>query len=171
MQIRCVYLDYISLLGSLINMWMLLEDACTELDVRMAEENHSEGGVGTNTFVQYSATLQQRSCLKAQLESQLAHVTVLEQLVTYLMLNLPNPESSEPLLSARREASLARSRAEKTDGKQHEYAFIHYNGHSYPNHSLPSCLYWRAPFRKSSLRAMALSFKPWSSHSYTSCNF
>ena len=55
---------------------MPLEDACTELDLRIAEANHCEGEVGTNTFVQYLATLQQQSCVKAQLESQLAHGAV-----------------------------------------------------------------------------------------------
>ena len=110
-------------LGIFDRLWTLLEDACTERDMRMAEANHGGGGVGTDTFVQYSATLQQRSCLKAQLESQLAHVTVLEQFVTFVTLSLPDPENSEPLLAARREASLARSRAEEmvSSNNMHSY--------------------------------------------------
>lgn len=81
----------------------------------MAETNHGEveGGVGSGTFIQYSLALQQRASLKSQLESQTAHVTVLEQLATFLSLSLPNPESSEPLRAVRSEASVACDRAEK----------------------------------------------------------
>ena len=37
-------------LGMFDRLWTLLEDACTELDLRMAKPDHSEGGVGSSTF-------------------------------------------------------------------------------------------------------------------------
>ena len=62
-QIRCVYLGYILSLGIFDRLWTLLEDACTELDFRMAGVNHGEDVVGSDSFVQYSIALQQRSSL------------------------------------------------------------------------------------------------------------
>ena len=43
---------------------------------------------------------------KSQLESQMAHVTVLEQLATFLTLSLANPDSSTPLRAVWSEASI-----------------------------------------------------------------
>ena len=43
----------------------------------------------------------------------MAHVTLQEQLATFLSLNLADPEDSEPLHGVRNEASSARSRAEQ----------------------------------------------------------
>ena len=56
-----------------------MEEACTELDLKLAEVKQGEGGIGDTTFVQYSVLLKQRSSLKAQQESQDAHATLLEQ--------------------------------------------------------------------------------------------
>ena len=94
-------------------LWTLLEDACTELDLRMAEVNHGEGGVGSGSFIEYSIALQQRSALKSHLESRMAHVTLLEQLATFLAVSSADPEGSEPLRAMRSEASIARCRAEQ----------------------------------------------------------
>ena len=100
-------------LGIFDHLWTLLEEACTELDLRLAEGNNGEGGIGSGTFIQYSVALKQRSSLKFQLDSQMAHVTVLEQLATFLTLSLADAEGSEPLRAVRREASVARSKAEE----------------------------------------------------------
>lgn len=92
-------------------MWTLLEEACTELDLRLATERHGQPGSGGATFNQYSLLLEQLSTLKSQLESQTSHAELLEQLATYMSLNLPDPENSAPLIAIRREAAVARDRA------------------------------------------------------------
>ena len=100
-------------LGIFDRLWTLLEDACKELDLRLAEANHGKGGVGGDTFIQYSVTLQQKASLKSQLDSQKAHANLLEQLATFFSLSLPEPETSEPLRAVRSEAAVARSKAEQ----------------------------------------------------------
>ena len=106
----------------------------------MAEAIPSGSG-GGSTFQQYSAALKQHSSLKSQLESQIAHVTVLEQLNTFLTLTLPNPESSELVRAARSEATTAHKRAEEmvTCTKPHNtpLQFFFCN-------SLLKCQLWRA---------------------------
>lgn len=75
MSIRCrLYL----LLWIFYRLWTLLEDACTELDFRMAEVNHGENVVISDSFIQYSIALQQGPSWKSELESQMAHVKLLE---------------------------------------------------------------------------------------------
>ena len=90
-----------------------MEEACTELDLKLAEVKQGEGDIGGTTFVQYSILLQQRSSLKAQHQSQDAHATLLEQLSTYLTLSLPDAETNTVLQAAKSEAILARKRAQE----------------------------------------------------------
>ena len=90
-----------------------MEEACTELDLKLAEVKQGEGGIGGTTFVQYSVVLKQWSSLKAQQESQDAYATLLEQLTAYLSLSLPNAETNTILLAAKNEAALARRRAQR----------------------------------------------------------
>ena len=100
-------------LGIFDRLWTLLEDDCKQLDLRLAEADHGEGGIGGDTFIQYSVALQQKASLTSQLDSQMAHVNMLEQLATFLSLSLPEPENSEPLHAVRSEAAVARSKAEQ----------------------------------------------------------
>ena len=100
-------------LGIFNRLWTLLEEACTELDLRLAEESHGLPGTGGSTFNQYSVLLEKMSSIKVQLESQTSHTRVLEQLAVYLSLSVPNPESSEPLKAIRREAGVARQKADQ----------------------------------------------------------
>ena len=90
-----------------------MEEACTELDLKLAEVKRGEGGIGGTTFVKYSILLQQWSSLKAQHESQEAHATLLEQLTTYLALSLPDAETNTVLLAAKSEAVLACRKAQE----------------------------------------------------------
>ena len=99
-------------LGIFDRLWTLLEEACTELDLRLATERHGQPGSGGATFNQYSLLLEQLSTLKSQLESQTSHAELLEQLATYMSLNLPDPENSAPLIAIRREAAVACDRAD-----------------------------------------------------------
>ena len=90
-----------------------MEEACTELDIKLAEVKQGKGGIGGTTFVQYSILLQQWSSLRAQHQSQDAHATLLEQLSTYLTLSLPNVETNPVLNAAKSEAVLACKRAQE----------------------------------------------------------
>ena len=89
-----------------------MEEACTELDLRLAGESHGSSGIGGSTFNQYSVLLEQMSSVKVQHESQSSHAGVLEQLAVFMSLSLPNPETSEPLKAIRREAGVARQKAD-----------------------------------------------------------
>ena len=68
------------------------------------------GAGGGSTFQLYSAAVQQHSSLKSQVASQKEQVAVLEQLSTFLTLNLPDPENNELVRAARSEAITARRR-------------------------------------------------------------
>ena len=109
------------------HLWTPLEDACTELDFRMAEVNHGEDVVGSNSFIQHSITLQQWSSLKSQLECQMAHVTLK---ATFLPLNSADSEGSESLHVLGSKVSIACSRAEQMVSTS-----IHYSVYSIPLHS------------------------------------
>ena len=81
--------------------------------MRKAEANTGGSGVGGSTFQRYSDTLQQRSSLRSQLDSQLARVTLLEQLSTLLTLSQPQTESNGTLRAVRSQAATARNEAEE----------------------------------------------------------
>jgi len=66
-------------------------------------------GVGGTTFSQYSAQLQQKSSLEAQLKAQEGYATLAEQLTTLCILR--NAEDCESLQALRREAVAARKKA------------------------------------------------------------
>ena len=63
---RFVFQDYTSNLASTTALWTFLEEACTELDLKLAKVKQGEDGIGGTTFVQYSVVIKQRSSLKAQ---------------------------------------------------------------------------------------------------------
>ena len=102
----------------------LLEDACKQLDVKIAEANLGSGAGGGSTFQLYSAALQQHSSLKSQLESQEEQVAVLEQLSMFRTLSLPDPESSELVRVARSEAIIACRRADQMVLRTYTYTPI-----------------------------------------------
>lgn len=100
-------------LGIFNRLWTLLEEACTELDLRLAEESCGFPGTGGSTFNQYSVLLEQMSSLKVQLKSQTSHAEVLEHLAVFMSLSLPNAETNELLKAVRREAGVAREKADQ----------------------------------------------------------
>ena len=106
------------LLGIFNRLWTLLEDTCTQLDLRMAEANTGGSGVSGSTFQRY---LQQRSSLRSQRDFQLAHVTLLEQLSTHLTLSLPQAESNETVHAVRSQAANARNKAEEMVWRNNSY--------------------------------------------------
>lgn len=76
-------------------LWGLLEGACTELDLLLAE-HESVGCVG-NTYSEYVEALKRREQLKASCTIEEQRATMLEQLVTYFSIKLPDPASNQPL--------------------------------------------------------------------------
>lgn len=98
-------------LGIYNRLWSLLEDACAELDLRLAASGDSgEGGL---SYSLYSSRLKQRSELQSQLQTQLGYASVAEQLATYLSMSLPNPESNQTLQGLLKEAAAARKKADE----------------------------------------------------------
>ena len=89
-------------LGIFDRLWELLEESCTELDLHLAE--HDSGGTFDRTFARYKAALVETSQLKSQLESLKQSVTVLDQLVTFFSLRVPNPSQNTSLQTIRKEA-------------------------------------------------------------------
>lgn len=86
-----------------------MENACAELDLEYAER--SSAGTSTseaNTFVKYVAALKKRETMKLSLATDEHKAIMLEQLVTYLSLQLPSNTTSFTTL--RKEASKARLR-------------------------------------------------------------
>ena len=109
----CIPRLYLSL-GLFNRLWTLLEEACTELGLRLASRRKPWFPVTCgSTFNQYSVLLEKMSSIKLQLESKTSHTRVLEQLAVYISLSVPNPESSEPLKAIRREAGVARQKVDQ----------------------------------------------------------
>ena len=79
----------------------LLEGACTELDLLLAE--HISGGGEGDTYQQYAAALRKREQLKFTRASEEQHATMLEQLVTLFS---PDPSQSKSLATIREESGL-----------------------------------------------------------------
>lgn len=90
---------------------MLLEEACTELDLHLAE--HSSGGTFDNTFARYEAALAERSHLRSQLDTLKQTVSNLDQIVTF-SLSLPNPSQNTSLQTVRKEAVNQKKEVQKT---------------------------------------------------------
>ena len=98
-------------LGIFNRLWTLLEDACNKLDLQLAEIGVRDG-TGGSSFSEYSTILSNRSQLATQLATQISKAAVLEQLATFMALNLPDPSQNQPLCAVRREASVARTLAD-----------------------------------------------------------
>ena len=89
-------------LGIFNRIWELMEYECQELDLRLA---HTKGSTGGSTFVHYANTLQQRSHLAMELETQQGYVSLIDQMVTYLTLTLPDAETNDSLIQLREDAA------------------------------------------------------------------
>lgn len=92
-------------LGIYDRLWELLECSCTELDLLLAHHT-TVGGLGTS-FDEYIAALKRREEMSASLAAAEQKVTLLDQLVTYFSLNLPNPAHNQQLRLLREAASKA----------------------------------------------------------------
>lgn len=92
-------------LGIYDRLWELLEGACTGLDLLLAK-HVSVGGLGSS-YDEYVAALKKREELSVSLTAAEQRVTMLDQLVTYFSLHLPNPSQNQQLKIIREAASKA----------------------------------------------------------------
>lgn len=89
-------------LGIFDRLWTLLEEACTELDLYLAESASHDWGAA-DTFDRYASALNHLSELKEKRFTQEQQSSMLSQLATYLSLT---PSNNGAFLLIRREASL-----------------------------------------------------------------
>jgi hypothetical protein len=98
-------------LGIFDRLWDLLEEACTNLDLHLAE--HNSGGTFDNTFSRYITALSEKAHLKEKLKSLTQTITLLDQLITYFSLHLPNPSQCQSLATVQQEAANKRVEAKR----------------------------------------------------------
>lgn len=85
----------------------MLENACHELDLAAADVTGSLGGA---SFDKYTSALKRYFALKDELEKQIHVVNLLDQLITYLALTLP--EGSPALEEVKKETTTQRHAAQ-----------------------------------------------------------
>ena len=100
-------------LGIFNRLYNLLEEACHELDLLLAEHISGEQGSGTS-HDQYSSALHQLSELKERLGVERQAADLAEQVNTYLVLTLPDTQESQQMQALRQEASARRRRVTAT---------------------------------------------------------
>jgi len=70
-----------------------LEDECHCLDLELAKRNITHPD-DTTTFATYASSLHQRASLQEEKDRLSNLIATINQVITYLALNLPNPESA-----------------------------------------------------------------------------
>jgi hypothetical protein len=90
-------------LGIFDRLWELLEDACNELDITIIKHEHQT--TTGEDFGVYITALNNAQQLREKIKIQHQHAAVLGDLVTYLMLHLPNAASDPILKQAQREVT------------------------------------------------------------------
>ena len=93
-------------LGIFNRLFELLEDACHELDVRLATRGTATGA-GGDSFQKYAVMLKQLSELKEQHSAETAKQTFQSQLLSYLLVTVPAPQHSRTVQSVREELVLS----------------------------------------------------------------
>ena len=94
-------------LGIFNRLWSLLGDACSELDLKLAES--SRGSDGGSTYNHYVALLKRRSALRTELNDKQSHVTLMREMVAFASLTLPDAEHSNMLKELQRDADAAQT--------------------------------------------------------------
>jgi len=90
-------------LGIYDRLWELLEGACTQLDLLLAE--HSSVGGTDNSFQEYVAALKKKEQLEQKLKVAEQRVTAIDQIVTFFSLNSPDPAHNQNLKLLREASS------------------------------------------------------------------
>ena len=82
-------------LGIYNRIWTLLGEACTELDLKLADCSGSGSDIsGGESYSHYIDLLRIRSLLRMEIETQQSYVCVLDELVTYIALALPGENAT-----------------------------------------------------------------------------
>jgi len=76
-----------------------LEDECHCLDLELAKRNITHPD-DTTTFATYASSLHQRASLQEEKDRLSNLIATINQVITYLALNLPNPQQNPGLQAA-----------------------------------------------------------------------
>jgi len=90
-------------LGIFDRIWTLLEEGCTELDLKLAESSSGSDFGGSK----FREALARKSLLLSELDRQKTYTTLLDQMTTYLCLTLPDAQTSSFLQELKKEAETA----------------------------------------------------------------
>lgn len=94
-------------LGIYNRIWSLFTGACTELDLKLVDAiNASEPGPSSSssTHDHFSSSLQKMSLLEMEVDTQRNYAAVLDEMVTYSLLTLPNAQTSTHVRQLRKSA-------------------------------------------------------------------
>ena len=80
-------------LGIYNRLWSLLGDACNELDLISSPDNISSN----STYSQYVSLIRRKSELQSELHDQQNYLTVLNDMVTFASISLPDAEHNNVL--------------------------------------------------------------------------
>lgn len=116
-------------MGIFNRLYELLEEACHSLDLQVAHDSSSNDSESGESFARYSAALAKLSAKERELQSRKQHAEAVEQIITYLALVLPNPESNQQLVSVRQEVVEGRQQIEALVSTckcyKHQYSFFY----------------------------------------------
>ncbi len=98
-------------LGIFGRLYDLLEEECHSLDLQLAHSTSSDNS--ESSFTQYAAALSELCRKEEELQSHKQHTAVVEQIITYLAVVLPNAESNPQLIQAQEEAAAGRLRTQE----------------------------------------------------------
>jgi hypothetical protein len=101
-------------LGIYNRLWSLLIGACTELDIKLALLISGEDSPsGSSTYNHFSTLLRKKSILQMELETQQNYVSVVDEMVTYSSLTLPDAETNSFLGQLHKSATDGRKTLQK----------------------------------------------------------
>ena len=92
-------------LGIFNRLWSLLSDACSELDLKLAESSEEQVN-GGSTYNHYVTLIRRRSVLRTEINNQKNYVTVVNEMVTFASISLSDAEHNS-VLKERRDADAA----------------------------------------------------------------
>ena len=93
-------------LGIFNRLWSLLSDACSELDLKLAESSEEQVN-GGSTYNHYVTLIRRRSVLRTEMNNQKNYVTVVNEMVTFASISLSDAEHNSVLKELRRDSDAA----------------------------------------------------------------
>ena len=94
-------------LGIFDRLYTLLEQACQELDLQLAEQEGA-AELGGASFQEYATVLKRLSQLREEHTNETQKATILTQQVTFFSLSVSTPEKDQAVQEARKEAHTAK---------------------------------------------------------------